>query len=74
MRLPLLAALCATAAIATYHRFDSDYGSVRYGDEWDVSAGFKLGKLALLAKYADYRAKGFGTDTRKVWLQAETGF
>jgi len=54
----------------TYHEFDSDFGSSHYGDEIDASLGFKLGPVALLAKYADYDAKGFGADTRKLWLQA----
>lgn len=62
-----------TAAV-TYHRFDSDTGSVHYGDEWDASLGFKLGRVGVLAKLADYRADLFGTDTRKVWVQFELGF
>lgn len=62
-----------TAAV-TYHRFDSDAGSLRYGDEWNASIGCKLGRVSLLAKYADYAASRFGADTRKLWLQAEVGF
>jgi len=57
-----------------YHRFESDFGSVSYGDEWDASAGFKLGQVALMAKFARYNADQFGSDTSKVWLQAEYGF
>ena len=56
---------------ATYHQFDSAVGSIDYGSEWDASAGFKLGRVALQVKYADYNAAGFGQDTRKLWLQAE---
>ena len=57
-----------------YHRFDSDFGDLRYGSEWDASVGFKLGPVALLAKYADYDADKVAVDTRKFWLQAEYGF
>ena len=58
-------------AAVTYHRFDSDAGGLRYGSEWDASLGFTLGNVALLAKFADYDARRFGVDTRKLWLQAE---
>lgn len=57
-----------------WHQFDSDVGDVEYGTEWDASLGFKVGKVGLLAKYADYEAKGFGLDTRKYWLSAEVAF
>ena len=58
----------------TYHEFDSDFGGLEYGSEWDASLGFKLGVVALLAKYARYDASGFAVDTEKLWLQAEVGF
>jgi hypothetical protein len=61
-------------ALVTFHQFDSDAGNVEYGTEWDASLGFKLGRASLLAKYADYDAKGFGVNTRKVWLQAEVSY
>jgi hypothetical protein len=35
---------------------------------------FAWGAIALLVKYADYDARGFGTDTSKLWLQAEWAF
>lgn len=57
-----------------YHRFEADFGPASYGNEWDASIGFKLGQVALLAKFARYNADSFGTDTSKVWLQAEYGF
>ncbi|QQN74288.1 hypothetical protein [Croceicoccus sp. YJ47] len=49
-------------------------GGIDYGSEFDASLGVKLGAVALLAKYADYRADAFAVDTRKVWLQAEISF
>jgi len=61
-------------AQVTYHSFHSDAGNLKYGEEWDASLGFKLGKAALLAKFADYDAQGFGTDKQIVWLQAEYSF
>ena len=54
-----------------FHQFDSAAGDFEYGTEWDASLGFGLGRFRLLVKYADYDAAGFGSDTRKLWLQAE---
>ncbi len=62
-----------TAQVA-YHQFDSDFGGINYGSEWDASLGFRLGPVNLMAKYASYNAKGFAVDTQKFWLQAEWGF
>ena len=45
-------------------------GNIREGAPVKVS-GIKVGKVALLLKYADYDATGFSVDTRKLWLQAE---
>ena len=58
----------------TYHEFDSDFGGLDYGSEWDASLGFKLGAVAMLAKYANYQSDGFAVDTEKFWLQAEVAF
>ncbi len=54
---------------AVYHRFDSDRLVRRYGDEIDLLAAGKLGRTLASLRYADYRAKGFGADTKKLWLQ-----
>lgn len=54
-----------------FHQFDSAVGNIEYGTEWDASLGFKLGRIGVLLKYADYEAQAFGVDTRKLWLQAE---
>jgi len=71
---------------ATYHTFDADEGSTRYGDEVDVSAGWTFNKqLSALVKYASYEAEdGAGValpgtttnnaDTDKGWLQLEYKF
>ena len=58
-------------ANVVFHQFDSAVGDVEYGTEWDASLGFKIGKVGVLLKYADYDAQDFGADTRKLWLQAE---
>jgi hypothetical protein len=57
-----------------FHQFRSAVGALAYGAEWDATAGIRLGRVALLAKYADYDARRFGADTRKFWLQAEWAF
>ncbi len=64
-------ALPGLNAQVVYHQFNSDTGGLNYGHEWDASAGFKLGRVTWLIKYADYIARTFGTNTRKLWLQAE---
>jgi hypothetical protein len=69
-----LKALPGLHANIAFHQFDSAKGDLEYGTEWDASAGFKVGKIGLLLKYADYDAKAFGVDTRKLWLQAEWAF
>ena len=58
----------------TYHQFDSDFGGLDYGSEWDAALGFKAGPVGLLVKYANYNADGFGVDTEKLWLQAGISF
>ncbi len=67
-------ALSGLNAAVTFHRFESDLGSLHYGDEWDASLGFKLGRTAVLLKYANYNAAAFGADTRKFWLQFELAY
>jgi hypothetical protein len=74
LKFPKVKALPGLNAAVTYHRFESDVGSVHYGDEWDASLGFKLGRIGVLAKVADYDADLFGVNTRKLWLQMELAF
>jgi hypothetical protein len=66
-------------AAVTWHSFDSDVGGLDYGDEWNASLGFKIGKVAMLAKYATYQRHGGADfagdlDTEKFWLQGEVSF
>lgn len=67
-------ALPGLNAAVTFHRFESDTGSLHYGDEWNASIGFKLARAAVLLKYANYNAAAFGADTRKFWLQLELAY
>lgn len=57
-----------------HHRFASTRGDRDYGTEWDASVGFRIKPVAVLLKLAEYDAEGFGSDTRKLWLQAEWAF
>ena len=58
-----------------YHDFSDDTGGIHYGDEWDFQALWKIGKhYSVLAKYANYSADRFGTDTQKIWLQGNISF
>jgi hypothetical protein len=57
-----------------FHQFDSAAQDLEYGTEVDASVGFRAGPVALLLKFADYQARDFGADTRKLWLQAEWAF
>jgi hypothetical protein len=67
-------ALPGLKVAATYHKFESDVGGADYGEEFDASLGFKLGRVGLLAKYATYDSDGFAVDTDKFWLQAEISY
>lgn len=68
-KFPKMKAVPGLNALVTWHRFDSDVGSIKYGTEWDAQLGFKVRKTDLLIKYANYSANGFGVDTKKLWLQ-----
>ncbi|MEG2941137.1 MAG: alginate export family protein [Thermomonas sp.] len=55
-----------------WHDFRAERGSLRYGSEWNASLTVPLAKgLGATIKFADYRAAGFGRDTRKAWLQLD---
>ena len=56
---------------AAYHDYRSDRASRSYGDEIDLLASAKLGKVTASARYAHYEADSFATDTDKYWLQLD---
>jgi hypothetical protein len=67
-------ALPGLTAQVAFHQFDGSKGDIEYGTEWDASIGFKRGRLGVVVKFADYDARDFGSDTRKLWLQAEWAY
>jgi hypothetical protein len=58
-------------ASVALHRFRSSDGDLRYGDELDAALGARFKSVAALVKFARYESRGFGADTRKLWLQLE---
>jgi hypothetical protein len=56
---------------AVYHDYRSDRASRSYGDEINLLASAKLGKVTAAARYAHYSADTFATDTNKFWLQLD---
>lgn len=57
---------------AAWHRFRSDRRDLHYGNEINLQATAKMTKrLTALAKFADYDATAFATDTRKYMFQLE---
>jgi hypothetical protein len=74
-KFPKVKALPGLNAAVSWHQYDSDFGNVEYGTEWNAQAGFRVGPVALLAKYAEFRtASAAFVNTRKIWLQAEYSF
>ncbi|HTF96613.1 MAG TPA: alginate export family protein [Cellvibrio sp.] len=64
-------------ALVSYHKYDSDEGSVDYGDEVDLSVTKKFGAVVWTAKYAQYSMGNTNanfTDTTKFWLMADWNF
>jgi hypothetical protein len=56
---------------AVYHDYRSDRAARSYGDEIDLLASARLGKVTASARYAHYDATSFATDTDKFWLQLD---
>ena len=55
-----------------WHRFDAERGSADYGSELDLQLAWTFARRwTALAKLADYRSDGFGSDQRKGWLSVE---
>lgn len=59
---------------ATFYCFASDLVDRHDGNETDLLAQARFGRTMLTARYADYRANAFATDTRKLWVQADWAF
>lgn len=68
---PSFAGLSDVRVQATYHRYESDQAVRHYGDELNLLASARSGKFTFSARYAEYFADRFATDTRKFWLQLD---
>lgn len=64
----------AINAVVVHHRFNSDRLDIPYGTEWNAMLSARRGRGTLTAKIADYDARQFATDTRKLWLQLEWAY
>jgi hypothetical protein len=62
------------AATALYHDYAADIGGASYGEELNLQLVARTERIALTAKYADYRAQGLFTDTDKLWLSVDYAF
>lgn len=62
------------AATVVFHDYSSDFGSAHYGEELNLQLVARTERMALTAKYADYRAAGLFTDTSKLWLSVDYAF
>lgn len=62
------------AVLATYHDYSSDRLSLNYGDEVNLQVVAKRKKYTFTLKYADYRARAFATDTKKLFASLEWAF
>ncbi len=58
-----------------YHRFNPEAGGPNYGREWDLMINRPLAeRYSIVLKYADYDARSFATDTRKLWIMFTAKF
>ena len=63
----LEAPLMGARVILAYHQFESDAGSIDYGDELDIIVSYRFRERFELAfEYADYEAQNFAGDKRNV--------
>jgi len=64
------------SVLAFYHRFSTDAGDTRLGDEFDLQVSRKFSqRFTALAKYADFnRSSPTLPDVRKFWLQVEFAY
>ena len=64
----------SVAATAVFHDYEADFGSAHFGEELNLQFVARTERMALTAKYADYRADGLFTDTEKVWFSVDYSF
>jgi hypothetical protein len=71
---PKIGPFDSLGVLATYHDFTSDRLSLNYGDEINLQVVAKLKKYTFSLKYADYNARAFATDTKKLFASVEWAF
>ncbi|WP_051685964.1 alginate export family protein [Rheinheimera texasensis] len=60
--------LLKTKATVSWHRFNSDYADIHYGNEIGATLAYEVNpQWQLLGKVAFYQADKFQADTRKFW-------
>lgn len=59
------------SASAVWHTYESEHTGADYGTEVNLQLQGTWRRFSGTLKYADYRAEGFATDTRKVWVQID---
>jgi Alginate export len=62
------------AAVAVFHDYDADIGDAHFGEELNLQLVARTERMTLTAKYADYRADEYLTDTEKLWLSVDYAF
>jgi hypothetical protein len=62
------------AAVAVFHDYDADVGGAHFGEELNLQLVARTERIALTAKYADYRADELLTDTDKIWVSIDYAF
>jgi hypothetical protein len=62
------------AATAVFHDYNADAGSAHFGEELNLQLVARTERMALTAKYADYRADELLTDTSKFWVSVDYAF
>lgn len=61
-------------ASVIYHDFNSDVGSINFGDEIDAALTFKVKVVNIGFRYANYNAQNFGVDTERFWFRLGYSF
>jgi len=62
------------AAVAVFHDYEADVGGAHFGEELNLQLVARTERIALTAKYADYRADELLTDTDKIWVSIDYAF
>jgi hypothetical protein len=57
------------AMTLAYHRYQSDNGNSKYGNEWNATVSYSLNQqVSGMLKLARYNADSLAADTSKIWL------